>query len=152
MFSVNKDPSNEDLRKFGWAMLFGFGMLGAILWVFPFILPWGVWDTATLSWSGEAKQIAAFVFWGLGVFLCILGVGIPVVAKPVYVIWMSIAVPIGLVMSTLMLSVLFFLLLPVFSIIVRSGDPLRKKLNSGESYWEDYRHYEPTLERMRRPF
>jgi hypothetical protein len=41
--------------------------------------------------------------------------------------------------------------LPLFSLIVRFGDPLRKKLG-GATYWEPYRPHEPTLERMRRPF
>jgi hypothetical protein len=73
-------------------------------------------------------------------------------AKPVYVGWMSVAVPIGLVMSTIMLAVLFFLLLPVFSLVVRWGDPLRKRIRRDGSYWEDYKPYEPTMDRMARPF
>jgi hypothetical protein len=42
-------------------------------------------------------------------------------------------------------------LLPVFSLI-RFSDPLRFKLKSGGSYWEDHPPHEPTLERTMRPF
>ncbi len=65
---------------------------------------------------------------------------------------MSLAVPLGIVMSTIALSILFFVLLPVFSLIVRRSDPLRKKITRSGTYWEDYKHYEPTLDRMQRQF
>ncbi|MEK7710827.1 MAG: hypothetical protein AAB341_02930, partial [Planctomycetota bacterium] len=64
---------------------------------------------------------------------------------------MTATAPVGIVMSTILLTMLFMLILPVFSLIVRMGDPLRKKLG-GATYWEDYKAHEPTLERMRRPF
>ena len=67
---------------------------------------------------------------------------------------MSVTVPIGIAVSTVLLTVLYFVLLPVFSVIVRFGDPLRKKLSRGgaESYWEDHKPYEVTLDRMERLF
>jgi len=132
MFTVNKNPGVSDLRKFGWAMLIGFGAIGVILWV-------------------VAKQEVAFGLFGLGVGLCVIGIAAPSIARPVYVAWMTATVPIGIVMSTVLLTVLFVFLLPLFSVIVRRGDPLRKKLGAS-SYWEDYRSQEHTLERMRRLF
>ena len=65
--------------------------------------------------------------------------------------WMSITVPIGIAMSTLLLTIMFILVLPLFSLIVRLADPLRKRL-SGSSYWENYPKHPPTLDRLRRPF
>ncbi len=72
-------------------------------------------------------------------------------ARPVYVAWMTVTVPIGLVMSTVLLTVLFVFVLPLFSLIVRWSDPLQKKLGAS-TYWEEYKPHEHTLERMRRLF
>ncbi len=149
MFTVNKNPSPKDLKKFGTAMIVGFGTLAIILW----LLPWfRSGEPNTLQWSGTSSQWIAIVFVCLGMFLAILGHGAPGIAKPIYVTWMTIATPIGSFMSTLALSILYFVLLPVFAIVVRRSDPLRTKNKGKSTYWEDYKAYEPTLERMRRPF
>ncbi|MCH8148880.1 MAG: hypothetical protein IH987_13020 [Planctomycetes bacterium] len=149
MFTVNRNPTPSDLRGFGWAMLIGFGGIGALTWLLPWIR--GI-DGAAAGWSGSRGQIASLCFWALGASMGLVGLTSPVAAKPVYVIWMSLTVPIGLVMSTILLTVLFILLLPVFSIIVRFGDPLRKQRHARNSYWEDPKPYESTMERMARPF
>ena len=149
MFTVNKNPTPSDLRKFAWAMLIGFGGIGTLTWLLPWIR--GI-EGAVPGWWGGPGQIASLCFWAVGVAMWTVGLALPGAAKPMYVIWMSLTVPIGLVMSTILFTVLFILLLPVFSIVVRFGDPLRKKRHAGESYWEDYKPYEPTMERMARPF
>ncbi len=149
MFTVNKNPTRDDLRKFGVAMLVGFFFIGAIL----SFLPWlKTGDVLAMEWTGTGLQIAAVSLGALGAALCLLSYASPAAAKPVYVIWMSVTVPIGIVMTTIMLSILFFVLLPVFSLVIRLGDPLGKKLKAEGSYWEDYRPHEATIERMERPF
>ena len=88
----------------------------------------------------------------LGAALWLLSYASPTATKPVYVIWMSVTVPIGIVMTTIMLSILFSVLLPVFALAIRLGDPLGKKLKASGSYWEDHKLHEATIERMERPF
>lgn len=149
MFTVNKNPTAGDLRKFGWAMLIGFGVIGLLLWLAQWL---GAREAGVLHWLGSGQQITAVCLWALGIVLCAVSLLSPSLAKPVYVAWMSVVVPIGIVVSTIMLSVLFFLFLPLFSLVVRLGDPLRKRLHAGETYWEDYKPHEATLERMKRPF
>ena len=149
MFTVNKNPSTKDLHKFGWAMLIGFGVLGTLLWLVAW---WKGGESATLGWSGAAPQAAAACLWGLGVLLAALARTNPRIARPVYVTWMSAVVPLGIIVSAIMLTVLFVLLLPVFALVVRFGDPLRRKLRRGGTYWEDYRPHEATLERTARQF
>ena len=149
MFEINKNPSVSDLRKFGAAMLVGFAVIGALLWLTPWMKSG---DVSTLGWSGTGFQLTASVLGFLGVGLCLLGFAVPSVAKPVYVVWMTATVPIGIVMSIVLLTVLFVLLLPIFSLVVRLGDPLRKKLSKEGSYWEDYKPHAATIERMKRPF
>ena len=154
LFAVKRNPSKAELRKFGWAMIGGFAVLGAILWLAPLIKAWWndlptSWDM--LRWSSSRNQWASIVCWVLGPLFLASSLAPYPVARAVYVGWMSVVVPIGIFMTTIGMTLIFVLVLPVFSLI-RFGDPLRKKLHDGETYWEDARPYEPTLERMQRPF
>ena len=146
MFTVNKNPTTDDLYKFAWSMLGGFGAMGLLLWLASSVLGWIEIDL------DRARRIT-FVLFAIGAVMFTVGRFAPrAAARALYVGWMSAVVPIGIVMSTIMLTVLFIVILPIFSVIVRLGDPLRKKLNTGASYWEDSKPYEHTIERMRRPF
>jgi hypothetical protein len=150
MFTVNKNPSTKELHKFGVAMLIGFWIIGALLFFAPFLK---TWDVLALEVTGTRTQLTAFGLQALGVGLCVLSFTWPAGAKPVYIVWMTAGIKIGTVMTTILLTALFVLLLPVFSIIVRFSDPLRKKLNRNSStYWEDYKRHDATLERVGRPF
>ncbi len=149
MFVVNKNPSTNDLTKFGRAMLIGFAVLAAIVW----LLAWkrGVIPTL-LGWNGAGAQVAAVVLFGVGLALWLISLASAGTTRTIYIAWMTVTVPIGVVMTTLLLTVLFGLLLPIFSLIVRRGDPIRRRLSPGGTYWEPYKRHEPTLDRVRRPF
>lgn len=145
MFTVNRHPSLDDLRRFSRAMLLGFGVLGAVAWA---VSSWRSPDVPLLAWSPVAGRYAAVVLWGLGVGLFI--VAKTPLARNVYVAWMSVATAIGVVMSTILLTLMYVLLLPWFVPFVRRSDPLRRRRHDGETYWEDCKPYAPTLDRMRR--
>ena len=130
-------------------MVLGFGVLATLSWT---VYWWRHSLPSFWSWTGGRGQFLAAALLLVGLALFAIATTLPSLGARVYVAWMSVAVPIGIVMSTLMLSVLFFVLLPVFSLIVRRGDPLRTKLTDDPSYWEDYKPYEHSLERMKRPF
>jgi len=149
VFTVNTNPTDSDLRAFGRAMLLGFGILGVVLWA---VNGYRMEPASYVSWAGATPQITAVCFWGLGLLLFTISHASSTVAKPVYIVWMTVATNIGIVMSTIMLTVLFFVLVPFFAIIVKSGDPLRRKLHAGGTYWEDYKVHEPTIDRLKRPF
>jgi hypothetical protein len=150
LFRVNRSPGKADLRKFGWAMIGGFGVLGALFW----LEAW--WWTAgagvpLYTWTGKIFQIVVLCLWGLGVLLWASSLAPYPVARAVYVGWMMMVVPIGITMSTIVMTLVFTIVLPIFSLI-RFSDPLRKKLRKEGTYWEDAKPYEPTMERMMRPF
>jgi len=149
LFAVNTNPSPQVLRGFGKAMLLGFGVLGVILWTVDCARAGGA---SIFAWTGSRPQTTAVVFWSLGILLAAISFTTPTVAKPIYVVWMIVANYIGIVMSTILLTLMFVLLLPIFSIVVRRTDPLRKRLRAGDTYWEDYKPHEATLERLKRPF
>ncbi len=145
MIQVNRNPDLNTLRSFGLAMLLGFGLLGGLLWY--------AWpDPNSFAWRSAGGQKLAIGLWAVGTLLALASIGPRGIAVPVYVGWMTIGMFLGGIMTFIMMSALFFVLLPVFSLI-RFKNPLRLKLKPpGESYWEDCREHEPTLERTARPF
>ena len=64
--------------------------------------------------------------------------------------WMSFARGLNLVVTTILFSALFVILLPF--VLIKLTDPLRFNLRRSDTYWEDHQPHEPTLERMIRAF
>lgn len=132
-------------------MLLGFGVIGAVLWYLA-LLPKGRWWPETdWTWNGSARHVIAIVLWSLGALFTIVCQASGAGGRVLYVFWMTGAMYLGTVVTTIMLSVLFVILLPLFSLI-RLADPLRLRLRSSGSYWEEPTPHEATLERTRRPF
>jgi hypothetical protein len=153
VFTINKNPSPSDLRGFGRAMLIGFGGLALMLGSAPWWRAW--WNGNALppfAWLGVKSQWWALAFGFTGLLLALISVIRPAAAKVVYVTWMTVTVPVGIVMSAVLLTLIYVFILPPFAWIVRRSDPLRRKRTKQGSYWEEYQPHEPTLERMRRPF
>ncbi len=143
---VNRNPDARTLRQFGWIMLGGFAFLAMLLWRLK------VPAEARWQWVGARAQ------WGC-VALLLLGTGVfalsktsPAATRRLYVGWMTAARPLGIVMFVVGLSLMFFLALPVFALILRFNDPMRRRLGAETTYWEPVKPYAPTLERMARPF
>ena len=149
MFTVNKNPSVDDLRKFGWAMLAGFNGLALALLALAW---WKAGGAKPFFAPGTSALVLAGGLSIVGTATGIVSLASANIARPVYIAWMTATVPIGIAMSTVLLTVLFVVILPVFSVIVRWGDPLRKRRKHGATYWEPYKRHEPTLERTQRPF
>lgn len=148
MTTVNRQPTPADLRKFALAMLFGFGVLGAVFWLIAERRATGTWFT----WSGGGPTWPVVVLWLAGLTLAGSTLLPYAAARVVYVGWMTGASWIGVVMSHLVLTLLYFLVLPPFSLIVRWKDSLRRRLEPGKSYWEPCDPPDPSMERMRRMF
>lgn len=143
--TVNRNPSRTEVRNFGITILIGLAVIGSALWW----LTKG--EAAALAWTGRSGQWMAVVLWTVGVVVAAVTLSSQTGGKPIYVVWMTVAMWMGMVMVPLLLTVMYFVVLPVFSLI-RFKDPLRLKLKQGGSYWEKPRPYEATIERMSRPF
>jgi hypothetical protein len=73
--------------------------------------------------------IAGFLFWKenesfqiiltIGVVLCVLGITLTVVLKPIYLMWMIFATVLGWIMTRVILSVLFYAILTPIGLILR---------------------------------
>ena len=65
--------------------------------------------------------------------------------------WMAVGGVIRRVLTFVVLTVLYVLVLPVFALI-RFRDPLKVRRSAAASLWDDHETDEPTLERASRPF
>jgi len=107
----------RDLRKFG--LMVGGVLLALGLWFVFRHKPWHAW------------------FWLPGSVLLLLGAVAPRSLKYVYVGWMALAFTLGLVMSTVLLTVFFYLVVTPIGLVARLAgkDFLARKWSDGSSYW-----------------
>ncbi|GMV98237.1 MAG: hypothetical protein HRF43_06015 [Phycisphaerae bacterium] len=145
MFQINVNPTPGEVHRTGWVLLAGFGVIGLILW-----RAGGLPETGW-GWAGTVRQVLALACWGLGLAGGGTCLAAPRAGRRVFVAWMTLAAGMGWVMTHLLLTLLFFLFLPFF-LFIRAKDPLRRRPERRESYWEPHRPHEPTLDRMARPF
>ncbi len=119
-------PDARELRKFSWTVGGAFLLLCFVLAV-PLPYFWG---------KGGFYPLLAWIGGGLAV----VGTVLPILVKPFYYAWMSLAVVLGFVMTRVILSLFFVIvLLPVglfFRLIGR--DALQRKIDrQASTYWID---------------
>jgi len=116
--------ASRDLRKFSVTV----GVAFVVLWaVFAFVVPY-------LAGKGGSQPL----LWQIGVALAVVGTLAPIVVKPLYYAWMTMALALGFVMTRVLLTIFFFLVLTPVALIFRllRRDPLNRKLDrAAESYW-----------------
>tara|TARA_B100000519_G_C14229980_1_gene431911 strand:- start:888 stop:1301 length:414 start_codon:yes stop_codon:yes gene_type:complete len=119
--------SNSDIRSFGITI----GIILIIISAFLFY------------YEKSSYQIffsVAFGFIGLGIIL-------PISLKPIYIVWMTFAVILGWIMTRVILSLLFFLIMTPTGFIARLFGKQFLELewdDSKNSYW-NYRSKTDTL-------
>jgi len=110
--------SPRDLRKFGLLVGGVFTVLGILFWA-----------------RGKAHYP---YFLAPGAALVALGSVVPRVLKPVYIGWMTIAIVLGFVISNIILTVFFFLVIMPIGLLARvfGKDFLGLRLDrNASSYW-----------------
>lgn len=118
LVEINWSPTARQLRQFGLVCLVALPLIGLI---------WSAsWNT--IYWLG-----------GIGAGLALTGLALPGALKPLFVGLMIIALPIGLVVSEVVMILIYFgVFLPIglcFKLMRR--DALKRSLDRGsESYWE----------------
>lgn len=119
LVDINWNPSEKQLRQFGVICLFALPLVG-LLWAF---------GSDVIAWLA-----------GIGAVLAVVGLTYPQAIKPVFLLLMLVALPIGMVISELAMLIIYFgVFLPIavcFKILGR--DALNRNLaRSKLSYWED---------------
>ncbi len=95
----NIKSSKSDIRKFGI-------LVGSVLTLIGLILLW--------------KELNSFkLFIILGVALISFGMILPKLLKPIYFVWMTIATILGWIMTRVILTILFYIILTPISLIAR---------------------------------
>ena len=114
----NIKSEKSDLRKFGIT-------IGVILLIIA----------GFLFWKEKESFQLLFTF---GVTLFILGIAIPFILKPIYWVWMIFATILGWIMTRVILSSLFYIILTPIGLILRFFGKQFLELRwdkSKESYW-----------------
>ncbi len=121
--NIKKDK--KELRSFGIT-------IGIILLIISAIL---------FYYDKSSHQIIAYIgggFIGSGII-------IPILLKPIYILWMTFAVILGWVMTRVILSLVFYLIMTPIGLLTRllGEDSLALKKSNSESYWNNRdRNYE----------
>ena len=113
----NIPNSKKDIRSFGIT-------IGIILFIISGLL---------MYFNKEAYQLIAIIasiFIGLGLIL-------PIFLKPIYFVWMTFAAILGWVMTRVILSVVFYLIMTPIGLITKllGEDFLALKKIESDSYW-----------------
>lgn len=127
--------TKKDLRQFGVIM----GIF--IVLFFGLLIPW-IWSIAFPTWP----WIAAAVF-------VVPALIIPVVLKPVYIVWMKFAHVLGWINTRLLLSIVFYLIVMPIGIIMRlfGKDPMHRRFDkSTDSY--RIKSKQPSVDHLEKPF
>ena len=145
LVELNLNPDRKQLRTFGLIGLVVFGGLGG----------WA-WHNGTLMGFslGAFQQPVAVVLGGLAGFCGLCSVVFPAGNKPLFVGLSVITLPIGFVISHLILFTMFFVVMTPIGLLLRlSGrDPLARSLEPAQnSYW-GARAPQPPVDRYFRQF
>lgn len=120
MIDLNLNPNRKELRQFSVALIVATALVGGLLW----------WKLGPNPWSQG--------LWIGGPIAGLLGLVVPIAIKPLFIALSVLAFPIGLVIGTLALAMVYYgLVTPIglfFRIIGR--DSLNRKFDpNASSYW-----------------
>lgn len=121
LIDINWKPGTRELRQFAAAFLiFGVGA-GTAIYFFK-------------DWPALVSQI----LWGVAPLVGIVGLVFPTLVRPVYVVMMAITLPIGMVVSTVLMIVIYYLVLTPIGILMRifGYDPMHRRFDpTAKTYW-----------------
>jgi hypothetical protein len=130
LVEINWRPEAGELRKFGLAMIVGFGIIGSLVYLkAAHSAGWRDWSVGSLP----------LVLWIAGGAAGLLGLSGTRAALPVYWVWMGIAYVMGNIISRLFLLFLFYGMITPMGICMRlSGrDKLLLRRGQFRSYWQE---------------
>ena len=140
LIDVNWNPSRTELRVFAGLQLIFFGLVFVVL---PGIFR-GRFELTTV----------ATVVLAVSAVVALVGLIEPRAVRPVYVIWMAAVLPIGWVVSHVLIAVVFYLLMTPIGLGMRllGRDPMERKFDAAaKSYWKP-RQQETETKRYFRQF
>tara|TARA_B100001250_G_C19567404_1_gene686112 strand:+ start:31 stop:462 length:432 start_codon:yes stop_codon:yes gene_type:complete len=127
MIKFDLSPNKKKLSQFGWIGLFGFSVIGFIIAI------------KIDSFNGSASFLIPSICWSLAIVSPILSLTFPRGLLPLYLILSLVAIPIGIIVSNIILMVIFYLLIsPIaifFRLIGRDELKIRKNSHHENTFW-----------------
>jgi hypothetical protein len=124
LIDVNWNPSRKELRVFA----------GLQLLFFMFVA-WSVYHrTESAPWAVTILAVSALA--------ALVGLIEPRALRPVFVVWMAAVLPIGWVVSHVMIAALFYLIITPIGLTMRllGRDPMDRKFDPhAKTYWKTRR-------------
>ncbi len=130
IIEINWKPDRRHLREFGCAAAIAFAAIGA--WIFfRHSLP-------VIRMNARAAHVAAYVFWAAAAACGVLAAAAPPALRPLYIGLTLAGLPIGWVVSHVVLAAVFYLVLTPIGLVMRlmGRDPLqRRRKDEADTYW-----------------
>ena len=120
LIEINKNPSPRELRWFGLLLVAFCGLVSALLFA-KFHWPVASWIPVA------AGSVVAAVYYV-----------VPSVRRPIYLGWMYTFLPLGMLMSFLLLAVIYFLVFTPISLVMRlvGRERLPRRFDpQAKTYW-----------------
>jgi hypothetical protein len=130
MIEVNWNPPAKQLRSFGWICLVAFGALGA--WLHYRQTLFG------FEFQPDTAAMVARALWGIAAVSALLALVAPRALRPLHVLLTAISLPIGLVMSHVLMALLYYGLFTPVALIFRimGRDALDRRFEpDAVTYW-----------------
>ncbi len=127
LVQINKNPSRKDLRWFGVLFAAFFGLVGFLTW---------------RRHGYGSPPATAQLLWGIGVVVPAVYYAIPPLRRPIYLGWMYLVFPIGMVVSHVVMAVVYYGVVTPVGLAVRvfGKDPLQRAFDrTAASYWIPHR-------------
>jgi hypothetical protein len=131
LVELNWNPDRRTLRQFGFIALGGFGLLAALAWFERGLFAFGL---------GAAREWVAGAFAALAVLSALFSLVFPRGNWPIYAGLSLVALPIGFVLSYLIMATLFYLVIAPIGLLLRlfGKDPMQRGFDRrASSYWVD---------------
>ncbi len=130
MMEVNWNPPAKQLRSFGWICLVAFGGLGA--WLHYRQTLFG------FEFQADTAGMVARALWGIAAVSALLALVAARALRPLHVLLTAISLPIGLVISHVLMALLYYGLFTPVALIFRimGRDALDRRFEpDAATYW-----------------
>jgi hypothetical protein len=137
LIELNWRPDDRTLRQFGFIALAGFALLGALAWFERGLFAFGL---------GAAREPLALAFGGLALVSLLFSLVFPRGNWPIYVGLSAVALPIGFVLSYVIMGTLFYGVIAPIGLVLRlfGEDPMKRGFaRDAATYWVDARPPRP---------
>lgn len=121
MIEIPWYPTQKQLRQFVWISPVGFALIGFSVW------------------RATGSSTAWIVLAAIGVALFLAGLARPGVVRPIYLLAMAIAFPIGWLVSNLAFLAIYYLVLTPLALVFRliGRDALLLRRTTAQTFWRE---------------